>query len=297
MHDFEFQFGTVPNRYQDVVQRGAVLQRFYGPSFDPQIITSRTQALQASWRKRIGELTAVGWVPSPSHVSIMYARNCRPTFVMIGNQNARSCGHRHICPFCYARWVREMWLHIDPLFNAPLSLDAAEADMRVIDIPGTPSETRFFPHHLIERHHVRKIPSSLFDEPGTTHNIDLIADLFRAIGANRGNLIKRINPAGAMLFTTLEPVNSDTTRLKLHNRLLMKVPFTYEVPDDLLNGPGIRWRRVEEPTRTAVMHAITRVCAYPRGFMFGRAQVMFEVLCAKRATKFNSFQMYRSFRN
>lgn len=121
----DFTPGDVPRCYPDVVQRLAVLAAFFGPraALQPERVPRQALKLVPRWRRRVMELAEAG-LPGlagddpKAWQARKYALDCLPAFTIVP-QRTRCCRLREVCPFCWAREVRETWLKIDKAFFAP----------------------------------------------------------------------------------------------------------------------------------------------------------------------------------
>lgn len=170
MSDTFFIPQFIPQTYADRVQRGAVLHPIFGVLTHPKDIEITTFKLLQIWRHTLTALAGAGWTPGEGAISgtesMQYARNCRPSFVHCKPQTML-CRFRYICPFCYARWVREVWEMVDLAFPNPRSLEAPtelvicedptdtlRLPRRIELAPDIPDEpVAEFPYWLIERQH------------------------------------------------------------------------------------------------------------------------------------------------
>ena len=309
MSDLTFELGAVPNRYQDVVQRMAVLYELRRVAETTAEVGPLTEDLIRQWRARIGAITNGGWSPrlaARGANAVNFARNCRPTFV-ISRPATRPCNHRLICPFCYARWVREIWQQIDGNFPAPdpeaeeeHAFNGREMRALLLDDETLTDENRThsstFRFHLVARKHTfyrDVLPSP--NPHGMTvpeHLTDLLAD----IRVRRAEIIKMVDPVGAFLYTTIEPWNGGTQWKMCHRQLFKMLP-TKEFPSEIAihtNGYVTRYAR---PTRKVIMKAVAKACQYPAGLMTGDAERTVELLAARQQSNFRGYGKFRSFRN
>lgn len=304
MGDVKFSFFAVPNRYQDVVQRMAVLYPLRGIAETGQGVREKTDELLTQWRARVGALTNAGWLPSlggKPHHSILYTRNCRPTFAMT-DRPTRVCTKTAVCPFCYARWVRDVWEAIDADFPAPDPVPGATPtfedgrELRSIMLDQAIEEpvrrhTTEFRFHLILRHqrYTRPIYPPV-DQPISAR--ENLAIILQNVLAKRQELVQTVNPVGAFLYTTVTPTQ-DRQSWEIHNRQIFKViPATVMPPN--LSGTVTR---IERPYRREILRAVADACRYPLPMMTGDAGLVSVILDARRMIRFQSTGMYRSFRS
>lgn len=304
-----FRLTKVPNHYSDIVQRWAVLQTICQPVEDSDHVKSMTEQLILQWRARVTALADLGWNPRThsrqDNASLyLYSNNCLPTFVM-SKPRTRSCKLRLICPFCYARWVKEIWEQIDACFSAPdyaadeHTFEDHERREMLLD-NGTItdeklSESTTFPYHLVSRRHTfyrNVVPGGNYREYSVTQNLE---DYLSETQKQRRILFERVDPAGAFMYTTIEPYD-DGRQWKFCHRQLFKILPDRELPGGLMastNGHLIRYCR---PTRKVIMKAVAQACSYPRGLMYGDPQLTITLLAARQQSKFRGYSKYRSFR-
>ncbi len=308
MADVEFQFYGVPNRYQDIVQRMAVLYPFRGQSRNSDDVRRQTQEMLDQWRARIGSLTSAGWEPhlgARSQHSISFVRNCKPTFAISGHRT-RCCNLNMLCPFCYARWVREIWMAIDADFPAPdpiprtVDEEAAGRELRAIMLDEEPEEpvrqfNNVFRFHVVERHHYFTRPVLPLDNQQGITLTQNLTGLLQNIVQGRRQLIEMVDPVGAFVYTTLEPFNNGT-EWRIHHRQIFKLTPEQDIPTPLAESTRGRITRYNRPTRRDILQIVARVCRYPKGLITGNPDRTVQLLATRRAIKFHSFARFRSFR-
>lgn len=309
MSDIEFEFRGVPNRYQDVIQRMAVLYPLRGVCTGDEQVRERTKALLNQWRARIGALVTCGWEPKrgQSQKTILYCRNCRPTFV-ITDRPTRPCRLVLVCPFCYARWVREVWLSIDGSFPAPDPVpevqDAeseAGRELRSIMLDGDvadaePRHSTVFRWHLIERHHTFYRPVLPPGNPNGTTIAEQLSGILQSIENSRRGTVSLVDPAGAFLYTTIEPWD-EGREWKIHHRQLYKMSPEQAFPAELSENLDGGVTRYERPSRKVILSAVARVCRYPTELITGDAERTVQLLDIRRRSGFRGHARYRGFRS
>lgn len=173
MAHFHYHAAAVPMRYPDRVQQESTLFPLMGwpkkPLRSPKLtmdarktqIIAKAYSLQKLWRERVETLGEEGWDvarASPQGLRDRAgAQRCRPTFFIPsgatgfrannapGQETFRVCKRTPICPFCYARWVREMWLRVDyTLFRDPEGPGRAvtEQTIQALQAAGPPTRRR-----------------------------------------------------------------------------------------------------------------------------------------------------------
>lgn len=318
MRDLQFEFGAVPQRYQDVVQRMAVLYRIRGIGYSPNQIREKVAELQQQWRARVGALSNVGWRSrGDKPVSWSSLRNCLPTFAF-SMPYARTCDFVTICPFCYARWVRKIWLlidqHIDQqtvetattdegqmtrqlllprMLNAEgVDADRFDGDTEDVDTDIPTDDSRSSRHHWIERRHTYQ--RATFVEESSQAVVENLAALLRGIAAIRSQIVSQISPVGALVYTTIVP-SADNTLWVVTNRQLFKVHSTTQVPSEwVAKTVGVLTRHVN-PTRATLVRAVARTCEYPVPLLTGDAAITALMLNVRQQLKFRSFAVFRAF--
>ncbi len=308
MSDVKFQFYAVPNRYQDVIQRMAVLYPLRGQASDADGVRRHTQDLLDQWRARIGALTSAGWEPrqgSSSNHSILYARNCIPTFAITGHRT-RCCMHKLICPFCYARWTRDIWRSIDADFPVPDPVEPtpeeteAGRELRSImldtDVEEQPrAHQNVFRFHLVERHHYFFRPVLPEDNSQGITLAQNLAGLLNNIEEGRSRLVSLVDPIGAFVYTTLEPWNQGQ-QWRIHHRQIFKLLPGQDIPEEIVASTTGRITRFQRPTRKDILKVVARVCSYPKGLITGSAERTVQLLAVRRAINFRGYGRFRSFR-
>ncbi len=267
MADIKFRYQFVPMTLPDAIQRSAVLYPLTKPVFaknreDTEVLVrERTAQLVRIWRARIGALTGIGWVPGPGPYSILYCRNCTPSFTY-ANPRTRPCKVRHLCPFCWARWVRGIWNRMDRLFPNPrLRLLQQVSDildkydgrtLRVIDV--NQHQAAEFPFHLLEQHIT--VNQVLLPEEGNWSPEQFIGRYVQELVGLRSSAMQEVTHHGAFSLTTVEPTNRGW---RIRHRRLYKVAADYQ-PAEEIRGRVIRHER---PSRSVLFGAVARVCRYP----------------------------------
>lgn len=305
MADQIFNFSWVPNGYGARLQRQAVLYPLTGRAKSVEEISQKAQRLVTIWRARLHALKQVGWSPGVKVKDTQYARNCPPTFVYT-TPHTRQCKIRHLCPFCYARWVRDTWERLDETFPnprsqaeveklSPTSGEAAADDMdeaqtahggvhdgrrlRSIDLGGehgADEEVRDFPFHLLTRE-IKKEAGFTRDREGETYN-SYAAHLLGKLAHARAQTITLMDTLGSFAFTQMVPIE---TGWKILHKELHIVSADYVLPD----GIGGTIKRVERPTRRRIFQTTAKVCQYPTELMFGDAEMTKVALEARQGLR------------
>lgn len=298
MRDLEFELGAVPQRYQDVVQRMAVLNRLRGIAGTPNDVRKHTYELIEQWRARIGALTNAGWIKKASNGMVTWAplRNCLPTFTVTTGRPLRVCRHAVICPFCYARDVRENWLLVDADLQRTNKLQEPEIENMTEDTESeTPEAFSSWesPYHWIERRHTFRRPTCIETNDIATVTSTLIS-LLKTTADSRSSFVSRINPVGAFVFVTVVPTD-DCTEWEFVSRQLLKIRKDAMIPDDVVANTNGVVRRHTHPTRAVMVRAVARTWAYPVGMMTGNPIMTALLLNIRKSTRFRAAAAYRQF--
>ena len=267
-----FKFTSVPNRNVDLIQRYAVLYALSRVCDDDAAVKKETIKVLCEWQRRQQKLYDAGWL---SHISTShkeYIKNCRPAFA-VATPATRTCG-RLICPFCYARWVREVYLKLGPKLEAAFSSG----------------------HHVVERKHVFYRPLVPEDNAQNFTPAQSLALLLQSVTSQRGGLIDMIDPAGALLYTTAE-YHDDRKEWKITHRQLFKLTAWQEFPERIIASTEGRLVRHTSMTQYQTLQLVARIFRYPIGLMRSDAARTVDVLAARNATNFRGMMCYRGFRN
>ena len=161
MSRFVYRAAAVPMRYPDQVQQESTLYALMGwpkkPSSAAEFtmelrkkqVASKAGDLYGMWQNRVAELGDAGWSVAANTSKGLRdragAQRCRPTFFIPkgatgfhanqarGRESFRTCNRTAVCPFCYARGVRDLWQRVDfALFHAPEALGRRETEAAVI---------------------------------------------------------------------------------------------------------------------------------------------------------------------
>lgn len=287
MSDQEFVAEWVPHTFAARIQRAAVLYRLESMAHSPAEIVEKTLSLVTKWRARLSRLQDGGWLPRNDAGGSVFARNCPPSFAFM-RPHLRPCRMSHFCPFCYARWVAEVWARVDAAFPNPRD-EAPPDHSRIADGGEIPGEIvvshgrraalsteelaglqgREFPFHLVERRYVRQLACG--DAPAE----DFIRQAMQHVIRQRRPQIEKYGPIGAFQFVTFEPDQWDSWRV--HYRTLAMIRADQPTP-----GWRGRVARIEQPTRKEIFKAVARVCTYPGGLLYGNPDQTIAFLRGRR---------------
>jgi hypothetical protein len=139
----------VPKGYAAQVQLSSVLRPDYGTLRTDADIIAATAWTRQHWHKRAEELVIAECPPFWAFEAVKSrysaALGCPVTFVMIYGKKKRPCGMPVICPFCWARGVREQWMKVDAAFFPTI---ATKRRIRVVDTDHKPTKSSSFTHSV-----------------------------------------------------------------------------------------------------------------------------------------------------
>jgi len=265
MADIEFTYDYIPSRYQDLVQRYAVLYPLTRACRSRDEVGTQTLKLCDARRARLSALMATGWEPRSTRTGVTFARNCLPTFIH-SEQRTVPCNMRRMCPFCYARWVRGVWERVDAACrNCP---DA----------------------HLIGRVDKYKVPGLPTNPANQRTPEKHIRGWIAATLLNRPQVVSLMPTFGLFCQITVEPL---TDCWQLQSRMLLLVPAAAETPDVLLDTHGY-YKRLEKLKRREIVGVVAKACRYPVRLMRGDPEMTATILRAQ--VGFRMSEMYHGFR-
>lgn len=283
-NDVEFSLGAVPNRYQDVIQRMTTLVPLRGVCRGADAVRAATLSILSQWRCRLAELHEAGWYSTDNARTSWFARNCCPTFA-VPSRWTRACRQRDICPFCYARRTREIWLRLsEALF--PQSQD--EQDIDEDDADSGPSLSSF---HLVERRHTFR--RQMFIDGASAEEV--LANLLQSVTAQRSEAVRMVDPSGGFLFTTITP-DVATQEWVLQHRQLYKIRPEQEIPQLMVDGTNGVLIRHEQLTRRGLLTVVAGTCRYPEELMTADPAAVAKLLNVRRRWRFQSYLFFRGFR-
>lgn len=256
MADIVFTLNGVPNTYRAQVQRAAVLSPLARrPSHRAGDIRYWSLRFQRWWRMRLWQWAEYGFTPGKNIRDIQYVRNCVPAFV-ISDPITTQCNLRHVCPFCYARQVGELWTKVDAV--------AVHQPFDIVE----QRYTFHFPYDVPENLEIQ------------ARNLLLLAKDLRS---------QAVVPAadGAIVAVTVEPSSKGW---KLRQRGLYAMPPGLKFPGIVLERDlADRAKQTElsrhsrtRLSRRVILHAVARTCRYPVGLMRSHPMYTAALLCARR---------------
>jgi hypothetical protein len=286
MADIMFKFGAVPNRYVDVVQRASVLYPVYGVCNNDEDVRSQAMWLVTKWRKRLSRLRSVGWYPCGEEDDegnakrFTFMRNCIPSFAIV-EPRTKPCKMDHFCPFCYARWVRDIYKRIDEAFPPPegttksrKSPTHAGRKLRNMSFDVTPTETHTsqatFDYHLVERRVTftqsyapgpDAAPEVCLTEDGEPHDdVSWLQLVIKQLLEMRSRLFKRMQPLGGFSHYLIEPAPENWL---ISNRQLFMIKADDQFELSSPSNANCTITRHDRPTRKVIYESVLRTCKYP----------------------------------
>jgi len=307
MFDVAFRGEFVPNNYHSVVARESVLSAIYetiprSPSLAEVVVPRLVKKAIRQWRSRVAELADAGWHALPNSSRVQYMKNCRPYF-MAAYPATRSCNRVVICPFCYGRWVSEMWKRIEDRFPGDFSLPAGYQPPTPVGGTGDPyvprgramvfngahdeSVRRYSPvadrtytHHVVFGHIRREHRK---DEVTLSK---VINDSF----ASRANVVRALDPVGALLVSSVTPMKH---KWCIQHRAMIVVPADKELPLAFKRACS-RYVRIVRPSRPELVRVASLTCSYPVALLTGDVTDTVSILHALEGKKMRL--MYGCFR-
>jgi hypothetical protein len=304
MTDQAYTYSWIPHGYGARLQRQAVLYPLVGRAGKPEQIVTRTIQLVNIWRARLYSLSKIGWYPGANSKDTQYTRNCPPGFVYT-TPHTRQCKFRSFCPFCYARWVYEIWRRLDETFPNPRDVPAvsqlshdseeelddilpelaslphkgrADRPLRSIDLGGPQCEDpdRPFPFHLLTRSVEKVSPFTRERESETLQAY--AAHLLSQVAHARAQSISKMDTPGSFAFTMLVPAEH---HWRILHRELHIVPAAYVLVPDVTGEV----ERIERPSRTRIFQTTAKICEYPRELMYGDVEMTKVALEARQKVR------------
>jgi len=280
-----FTPGDVPRRYPDVVRRLAVLVPLFGiQAARVEPVPRMTLKLVGRWRHRVMELAEAG-LPGMAGddpkvwKARKYALDCLPAFAIVP-QRTRCCRLREVCPFCWAREVRETWLKIDKAFFAPTGGKGPSA----YDLVEVGRDMSLSP--LVNRdRHGRVLPDD--------QKIEALPEVFALWAAKRRSHVAEIEGLLAS-FQTIH-IGFEDGKWRFGRRSILLIDHR-AVPYEPSDRAALRYfHRSQLPNRRAVLLAVARACRYPTFLLRGDAGLVVRYLAARKGRKLSA--MTGKFRN
>lgn len=265
MADQPFDSVGVARRYQDIVQRSCSLHAILGNSgYEDDSIIEATVRLQKMWATRIDLLVANGFLGDTGKNRGAYMRNC-PVGYLFNVLPSRVCRRPFICPFCYARRIRDVWLTVAAAFADGKSQHTCD---------------------LVRRTHTISLA---FDAASP---VSTLAGQLKKVTDVVPTMVKLVNPKGAIFQTIVRP-GAGITPWLLEYRQFYKISSEVTLPAELTG----EIKRIKNPGPRKIMSLIGAGCPYPRELLTGDVARTLQLLEAYQVSKFRSINPYREFRS
>lgn len=111
----------MPSNTKNEIKLHAVLYPLLGECQKRDRITKLMQLVDLR-RQRVQQLHNAGWLPEVSERDISYILNCCPDMLVIG-EKVRTCDKIAFCPFCYSRFIGDLYVKISTAIKSPSLID------------------------------------------------------------------------------------------------------------------------------------------------------------------------------
>lgn len=219
--------------------------------------------LIAAWRKRVSALKIEKWHDVLAEGKVQFTRNCPPTMVFsTTTQTVRVCNRNHICPWCYSRYVGELYEKLATFL--PNRGAYKFPKFKLVEI----SNNRIAPLDEIKNH---------------------LGAFFTLWQKSPKNVIKLLNPQGGYYNTAIAPLTLDGKQAvwKFQYHVLGMLPMTGVVPGQLNDGSR-KIKVTDVRSKKQLVNILGRVCRYPTGLMWGDPTMTVQALNARYKLHCNS---------
>ncbi len=258
--DTAFQFKELPNySYALRVQRIAVLNPLASRVCRrPQEICYWARRIQARWRVR-SDVINRHLYDTPTPLRRQYCRNCCPAFTPV-SPSSYYCNQPAFCPFCYARYVTEIWRKIDRALRG---------------LGGT--------YHLVERRHVDRMPL-MTEELNQDSYASRLERLITGSILKRTARLKKARAVGVFSLLTISPsLKVGSAEWVLTYRELYVLRPDQQLPEWIEGNK--RMTRHVTWTRKELVQIVGRTCRYPKGLMYGDHALTALMLDVRRSVR------------
>lgn len=289
-----FRVRKVPFGYGDQVQLSAVLRPLSGVVRTPREVLDATLRLRIRWRRQATRLSEAGWgslgLPEPKR-TLGNAISCPVAFVMTFEKKKRPCMLRTVCPFCWAREARELWLRVDDAFFPPLPAPR-KGRVRPVDAgagpaKAAPEKPARSPYDMIVRRQAFYIPArSRITAHGVTGQAATLPAFLESRSTGRpykgldrkpevDRLLKEVDrkgPWGVLETIRHEPAESPTPdwawTVTIRQVLLVPHGVLVPMPFHPISAEGDRLHeRHALPRRADVCGQVARLYRYPAALL------------------------------
>lgn len=276
----KYKFQPRPKDPGRRVESGVTLLGLFGPTEDFTRICYLSAQLQKVWRRRVFRLVATGWktdVPRIFEKRAHVLLNCRPCGCFTTPRSLKCC--LFFCPQCWARRASVHWQTINNnLFADKVLPDALPTCGRgKVFAPKPPAKARAT-YDILQVERLFDVPMVATEKrkqvPGLTQFLTR-----RNQSKPRGGWKKahrwarghesKLNCAG--MFEMITPIwrPSSPDRWTIRVRQLFAVPPSELLGLQPLPDAPMRYKRLERPTRAAVLRAAIWTMKYPRWLLYG----------------------------
>lgn len=231
--------------------------------FDESHAVAATRRLRSVWISRLMELRKLDPETVPDDDSLIFARNCPPSFALT-NERARPCQKIRICPFCWARSVSSMFKRIATVLygtNLRVCLDA---------------ETR----KVVECHPLGVDLYELIDEDWMSPDV-AIETVIRGHSKRLQNWYREFRSAGigGLSRTSFSPVSVDGYEIKSRSLIMVPVGTPKKRLPPLCGAADYKVTKYPVNQRELAA-AVGRTLQYPAGLLTGNAGLVMNLLAA-----------------
>lgn len=294
-------------------------------------VASKAGDLYGMWQNRVAELGDAGWSVAANTSKGLRdragAQRCRPTFFIPkgatgfranqarGRESFRTCNRTAVCPFCYARGVRDLWQRVDfALFHAPEALGRRETEAAILqqqmedsDVSGQSQELLLGTDHESENTEAQVLTQNLgvdllwwwdqrLVEPDDANNSELQRQLFDLVREEWPAMMNMKAPSplrkitGGLQSLSVEPYTRDGKRkFLLTIRRLMIAPHrgvTANTNETVAKRVKTEVKLLRQPTRKLVVKEFAKLMRYPTELMRGDVPL---TVAALHASKYENF--------
>lgn len=255
--DFDYIITGSKRSTLSYIHRKAILW----PIFDKPILheldtRKAVVSLFDAWRARLDVLRDAGFDSLQSPGALQFARNCPPEMVYYTAKAVkyRSCGFKAICPWCFARYIRNLYSVVAA--NLPTRGKLFNSSIKLLEVS---NDTIVGPAQ-----------------------VDYLSPILNEFKAWPSKLLSKLPSLGAHYNVQLDPVLSPADLgWRLSYRILAIMPTNWERPE-LLAENGRKAQVSDINSRKQLINAMSRTCPYPIGLLQGDPRAAVAALHARR---------------
>lgn len=235
---------------RDIVAAYTVLPKMFDiKTIEIPIDESIIYQMDSIWKYRIKELAKSKWEPLQKGRQLEFCNNCRPAFCLVHSPTV-FCNLRQVCPFCYARYMAEIYRKLYTKIN--------ELDDKGND------------YQLSCYKKVKRLPV------GRTN----LTKIYQSRASYRIKMLALVNPDAALFSHNLYPapyLSKPVAYWQLENSVLFMTKKGTILPDQI----GLHVKSVPY-TRRNFSISFLKVMKYPIGYLFGDPDLTVEALHARK---------------